>query len=214
MRIRLITLGVLLLASCSSGDDGPEAPVVGQLPSVRATVQTSGRDIPVSVTAVLCEDSFDASCQYQGVSSNGEVTFDSLAPGRYYVQLSNVAPNCSLASEWIVGVPVQDTTVTVGFAILCRGPGTARVSAVTSGTNPDLSYSVLHDTECDDYYFPCNRQVLLAGGTVEFSTSPGAQTFRLEGVASNCAVVAPGNPASVVVVEDGVVELRYEVACQ
>jgi hypothetical protein len=205
---------MLMLASCDGTDDDPEDPDARELPSIVATVQTSGREIDYGVSVFLCGDSNIANCQAQFVPANGEATFPSLAPGNYSMFLRDLAENCSLTGEWLRSVPVQDSNVTVGFTILCRGPGTVRVSAVTSGTNQDRSYQVLHSRDCDDYYFPCSRKALLEPGTVEFVTWPGTQAFLLEDVAGNCAVVAPGNPATVTAIADEIVALRFEVACQ
>jgi hypothetical protein len=214
MRLQLITLGILLLASCSGGDDGPDAPSAGELPSIRASVQFAGRDIDRDVTVLLCGDANSASCQAQAVSSNGEATFPSLAPGGYYMFLRDVARNCSVTGEWFLSVPVQDSSVTVGFAIQCRGPGTVRVSAVTSGTNLDTIYDISLGVNCDDYYSICDTKAVASNGSVDFRVSAGQHTFTLYGVAGNCTVITPGIWAAVTAIEDEVVELRYEVACQ
>jgi hypothetical protein len=214
MRTRLLTLGVLLLASCSSGDDGPVDPGADELPSIRATVQRSGRDIDDYVTVILCAGASSYSCQAQTVSPNGEATFPSLAPGSYDMFLRDVAPNCSVTGEWFQSVAVQDSNVSVGFSIQCRGPGTVRVSAVTSGTNLDATYDVSVGENCDDYYSYCNTLPLAATGSVDFLVPAGQQTFTLFGVADNCTVITPGSRAEVTAIEDEVVALRYEVACQ
>lgn len=216
MLARLLSLGlVLLVAACSSAEDGPDDPDGPALPGIRATVQSSGRALPESVGVLVCVDSSDAVCQSQSVSANGEVTFSSLEPGDYYVRLENLAENCSLLGEWLLPVALQDSTVTVGFELQCRGPGTVRVSAVTSGPNQPAVYGVRRDTSCDVYYdYRCEGSPLTSSGSVDFTSFPGPETFVLEGVTDNCAVIAPGNPATVTVVEDGIVELRFEVACQ
>jgi hypothetical protein len=213
MRSRLITLGVLLLASCSSGDDGPDTPSPGDLPSIRASVQFSGRDIDRDVTVILCGGADGDSCQAQAVSSNGEARFPSLAPGSCNMFLRDVAPHCSVTGDWILTVPVQDSNVDVGFAIQCRGPGTVRVSAVTSGTNPDNTYDVTRGVSCDDYYAICDTKAVASNGSVDFLVPAGQHIFTLNGVADNCTVVTPGDWAQVTAIEDEVVELRYEVAC-
>ncbi len=215
MSVRPLALGlVLLLVACSSTEDGPDDPAGPELPGIRATVQTSGRELPQSVGVLVCVDASEAVCQYQSVATNGEVTFPSLAPGDYYVQLNNLDANCSLVGEWIHFVALQDSTVTVGFAIQCRGRGTVRVSTVTSGSNAPTTFEVVHQADCYDYYSTCERKTVASTGSVDFLAFPGSRTFLLEGVADNCAVAAPGNPATVEAIEDGVATLRFEVACQ
>lgn len=217
MTARPVALAVaLLIAACSSADD-PDDPGDAELPSLRATVQMSGRERDASVTVVACEDSPEPACQWQVVLPDGEVTFSSLAPGDYLVFLYDVASNCALVGdEWILGVRLQDSTVTVGFDIQCQGPGTVRVSAVTSGTNLPPAYEVLREDGCDDYYHPCDRKGISSSGSVsaDFVAFPGSQTFRLTDLPDNCDVIAPGNPATVTAIEDSVAELRFEVACQ
>jgi hypothetical protein len=214
MRLQLIILGVLLLPACSSGGDGPVDPGDRELPSILATVQASGRARDDSVTVYLCGDTSAASCRWRTASTHGEIAFPSIEPGDYHMYLRDVAENCSVTGEWFMRVPVQDSSVHVGFTLQCRGPGTVRVSVVTSGTNQDASFSVMRSASCDDYYFPCSRYTLLPPNAVEVTTWPGTQGFLLEGVADNCAVVTPGNPATVMAIEEEVVELRFEVACQ
>lgn len=200
----------------SPGDTATATFVVtcGDLPNIRATVQTSGRQIDDSVQIAVCDDSYNATCRYRTVSSNGEVTFPGLAPGYYFVSLSDLAGNCQSRGPQDSMVQVQGSDLTVNFTIECQGDGLVRISAVTSGTNPDLSYRVVHDTGCDGWYYACPERSLSSPGSAEFGATAGIQTFWLQDVASNCAVVAPSNPAAVTVVEGGVVELRFEVACQ
>jgi hypothetical protein len=214
MRPHLIPLAMSLLMACSGASDGADDPSDDPLPEILATVETSGRDQDDSVTVVFCRGSSDYSCQLRDASANGDVTFSSLEPGDYSLFLQGVSENCSVTGDWFVTVQLRDTNASVGFAIHCRGPGTVRVSAVTSGTNQDASYTVLGPSACDDYYVPCDRRPLSASGTVQFDASPGARTFLLEDVAGNCAVAAPGTLATVMVKESEVVELRYEVACE
>jgi hypothetical protein len=215
MRVRLLTLGILvvLFTACGSSEDGPE-PDGPELPGIRAAVQTSGSERDPYVTVLVCVDTPDATCQSEVVSPNGEVTFSSLAPGNYYAFLRDLNENCSLLGDWLLRVPLRDSIVTVGFDIQCQGPGTVRVSAVTTGTNQPTGYRVFRQTTCDDYYVTCDRKSLASSGSVAFTAFPGSRTFLLEDVAANCAVVSPANPATVAVIEDGVVELRFEVACQ
>jgi hypothetical protein len=109
---------------------------------------------------------------------------------------------------------VDQSAVVVGFVLECRATATVRVSVVTTGTNRDPEYWLVHQIGCDDYYYTCPGQPLPAQGSVEFITLTGPETFRLEDVANNCIVVAPGNPATITATEDVIAELRFEVACQ
>jgi hypothetical protein len=181
------------------------------MPAVRVTVSATGRDIDPDLPAEVCSTSYYGPCFYQSTSSSDVITFPFLPPDDYFVHLYGLAENCTYAGPSSYTVTVLGSTVTVAFAVTCRAFGTVRVSTVTSGTNQDTAYRIVRQSGCTNY--TCAWQLITSSGSVEFRAAPGRQTFLLEDVASNCAVTTT-NPASVMAIEDGVVDLRFEVACQ
>jgi hypothetical protein len=200
----------------SAGDTATVAFAVTcrELPSIRATVQTTGSLIDDAMTIRVCDWSYYGTCQSQTVPSNGAITFPRMSPGRYSVSISDVADNCASTGRSWVEVEVQGSDVVVAFEITCQAFATVRVSVATTGTNQDLAYRVVHETWCDNWYYVCPEQGLPSPGSVDFRTLPGMQTFRLVDVADNCTVVAPGNPATVTALEAATVDVRFEVVCQ
>jgi hypothetical protein len=202
----------------SAGDTVDAAfPVAcNERPSINVIVRTAGRELVDSAYLYICSlDYYASGCRYGTVSSNGSLRFPGIDPGGYAVGLNTyrLPENCSLTGSPYREVEVLGTTVTVEFAITCRAFGTVRVSTVTSGTNPDASYEVVRPSGCDDYYVLCDVRSVPASGSVDFRAAPGPQSFLLRDVASNCAVRG-ANPAEVEAIEDGLVELRFEVDCR
>jgi hypothetical protein len=205
----------------SAGDTATAAFPVAcrERPGILVAVRTSGRNLVDSVRVWLCSSDYYSTfaCRYQTAASNDTVRFSGIDAGNYNVGLYplGVSDNCAITGG--AGgrdVVVQGSTVTVDFEVICRALGTVRVSTVTSGTGQDASYQVVRPSGCDDYYVLCDRRTITASGSVDFRVVPGPQSFLLADVANNCAVVAPGNPATVTAAEDALVELRYEVVCQ
>ncbi len=93
----------------------------------------------------------------------------------------------------MVVTTTASSTTNVTFQVTCTALPVVRVTAPTSGTNRDASYSVVNETTCD-YYYGCDQKVLPATGTVEFKVATGSYVFRLIDIASNCTVNG-NNPA-------------------
>lgn len=204
----------------SAGDTATAAfPVTcRERPSINVTIRTSGRDIVDSVGVYICSRDYYSNfgCQSRTASSNGAVAFAGIDPGPYGVHLQTyrLPENCAPTGESSRDVEVQGSAVFVDFAITCQAFGTVRVSTVTSGTNQDASYEVVRPSGCDDYYYVlCDRKLITASGSVDYRTASGTQSFQLTDVSSNCAPTT-ANPATVTVVEDAIVDLRFEVICR
>jgi hypothetical protein len=185
------------------------------VPGVRVTIRTTGRDVDTGFRIDACSsDWYGPPCEYRYTTSNDVVTLPNLQPGTYEISLRELAENCGLNGPSSQMVVVTGGIVEVAFDVTCRAYGTVRVSAVTTGTNQDLSYMVVRPAGCDDWYYACEQGVLTTSGSVDFRAAPVPQSFELRDVAPNCTVTAPSNPAVVTAIEDGVVELRFEVACR
>jgi hypothetical protein len=185
------------------------------LPGFRVTIRTTGREIDPSYRLAVCGvDYYSGGCQMWTTSPNEVVAVSGLDPGQYTVQLWQLAENCTITGPSWQSFELLGGVVEVAFDVTCRAYGTVRVSAVTTGTEQDLSYELVQPAHCDDYYYICVRRMLTASNSLEIRLPAGTQTFQLKDVAANCVVTAPSNPASALVPEDAVVELRFEVACQ
>jgi hypothetical protein len=183
---------------------------------IRATVRVTGRDIDAAIGVSACMGSilYERSCNSRTTEPGVSTTFLNLPSGNYRVSVFDLAPNCAPAGPSGYDVQVQNTIVDVTFDVHCQAPGTVRVTAVTTGANQDASYLVTYPTGCDDWYYDCEFNGLPASGSVDYRLLPGVHSFTLSDVATNCVVLPPGNPRSVTAIEDAVVELRFEVACQ
>jgi hypothetical protein len=183
---------------------------------IRATVRVAGRDLDTGLAVRICAPGFGVpDCSVQYAAPGVPTTFLNLPSNSYSVSVLDLAPNCALVGPDTYNVQVQNSIVEVGFDVQCQAPGTVRVSVVTTGTKQDTDYWVLYPTGCDGwYYYECEQNTLTTAGSVDFRVLPGVRSFTLGDVASNCVVLPPGNPRSVTAIEDAVVELRFEVACQ
>jgi hypothetical protein len=186
-------------------------------PGVLVNVRTEGRDLAESVDVTLCPSDYYSTlpCRSRTAPSNGRVGFSGIDAGNYlvYVNTYYLPDNCSPGDGASRDIVVAGSTVTVDFLITCRALGTVRISTVTTGTNQDASYQVVRPSGCDDYYVICERRTIPASGSLEFRLAPITQTFLLQDVALNCAVTT-ANPASVQGIEDGVVDVRFDIICR
>lgn len=162
--------------------------------TIRAAIETSGPTATGPHTVYL----YDWDCYYcppvdsrvTDASGNGTVEFTPRS-GNYYLSIS-LAQGCS-ASEGGDDYPLVVTTGAVlerQFDVTC-GPPLLRVTAPTTGTNPDTEYTVtlwyFDWWTYDSIAFPLGT--LAAGGTLT-AEAPFADWFTVElgGVAANCTV--------------------------
>lgn len=140
-------------------------------------------------------------------------------PGTYDIELRDIASNCAVSGANPVTVNAMvGATSNVSFPVTCAAlpppppPGIIRISAPTSGTNLDLGYEVINETNCD-YYYGCTSVPLGATGYVEFTLAPGTYSFRLQGIANNCQVMV-SNPSAIQVASGFVTEFTFPVLCR
>jgi hypothetical protein len=178
--------------------------------TIRVSTPTTGVDKDPSYLVGVSNCFGGFACPQEYVQAGGTVEFLVIS-GTHTVQLIDVASNCTVSGANPVEVTTTAPSSTdVTFQVTCTALPVVRVTAPTSGTNPDASYSVVNETTCD-YYYSCDQKVLPATGTVEFKVPVGSYVFRLIDIASNCAVTGL-NPATVHVVT-GTTDLVFPVTC-
>jgi hypothetical protein len=127
-----------------------------------------------------------------------------LGPGPHSVQLSGVAPQCTVAPGTTLQVEVPPAgTFHADFKILCPG-ALVRVTTSTDGLDIDNDYRVIVD-ESD--------QGGIAPNSIRLTrVAPGRRTIALAGLNQNCKVT--GSASLVVEVADGaVVPVEFAVVC-
>jgi len=178
---------------------------------IHVSVPTTGPDQDQNYLVGVSDCSASLPCAQMYVQAGGTIEV-LVPPGTHTVQLTDVASNCTVSGANPVVVTTTTSSVTdVTFQVTCTALPTVRVTAPTSGTNRDASYSVVNESTCD-YYYGCWQQSLPATGIVQFKVTPGSYVFRLIDIASNCTVTGP-NPVTVHPVT-GVTDLVFPVTCQ
>lgn len=136
--------------------------------------------------------------------------------GGYYVGLELSSAPCSVTAGQ--GTMVEITAGSeqeVHFDVAC-GPPTIRVTAPTTGTNPDTEYTVTlwYNKYWGDPDVPIELGVLAANGTLTAEAPfSGYSWVSLGGVADNCTVQAP-NPTDLFYLRRGVThDVIFPVTC-
>ena len=147
----------------------------------------------------------------QSLAINGSVTVGSLSVGSHSVQLSGVAPTCTVAGSNPRAVTITaGQTATVAFTITCATPppgtGSANITAATTGSplDPD-GYTVTVQGS--------TAQSLGVNGSVTVgSLSLGPHSVQLSGVAPNCTV-AGSNPRTVTIAAGQPATVGFSITC-
>jgi len=180
--------------------------------TIRVSATTTGPDADQYYRAEVGADCPLGPCNVQYFVAGTTATIE-VPAGTYPVRLTDIASNCSVSGSNPVSVTASaGSTANVAFQVTCTALPVVRVTAPTSGTNPDASYTVVNETTCD-YYYGCDQKALPAAGAVEFKVATGSYVFRLSAIASNCTVTGP-NPRTVNVAASGTTELVFPVTCQ
>jgi hypothetical protein len=144
----------------------------------------------------------------QPIGAQATVTVDRLADGQHSVELSGVAPNCSVEGENPRMVSVASTaTATVTFTITCgAGTGGVRVVTATSGpgSDPDGFIVLLDGTD--------RGPIGLSAATTLSGIPAGSHTVGLAGLAANCQA-AGENPRAVTVAGGATTDVSFAVTC-
>jgi hypothetical protein len=184
--------------------------------TVRVTMSATGSEIPASFTLYV----YEASCPYPyycdfdtyPIATNG-VTSVVLPSDAYRLELG-VGSTCMWKPEFFTTVVLPIGAMTdLEFTTSCEPP-LIRVTAPTTGTNPDTEYVVA--LWRFDYYYGAYRTelgTLAAGGTLETSINPDYVWLELEGVAANCTVGVTNPTAASYLTWGGILEVSFPVTC-
>jgi uncharacterized protein YjdB len=159
-----------------------------QTGSVRVTTATTGANLDPDGYLV----SLSGTNSQYSIGVNASFTFPRLLPGNYIVTLGSLAANCSISGPASKTVTVVGgVTTDVGFAVTCAPFAAIRVTATTTGVDPDP----------DGYFVTANNTgpsgsrsgaVAPNGAVVLDSLNQDTYSVTLSGVAGNCTVSGPG----------------------
>jgi hypothetical protein len=191
-----IILGGLLQAGCS--DAGP---------SENSTSLPDGLLMIVTSTAGGNPDTDGYLLQVDDLEpiplSPSDTSELRLGPGPHSVQLSGVAPQCTVSPGTTLEVEVQPAgTLHAGFEILCPG-ALVRITTNTTGLDLDTDYRVVVDQ--------ADQGGLAANSTRLTQVAPGRRTIALAGLKQTCKVT--GSDSLVEVADGAVVPVEFAVVC-
>ncbi len=141
------------------------------------------------------------------IGANDSVAFANRAVDTYSVELTEVAPNCTVDGDNPRPIQViADTLTGTTFEIDCIATaGVLQVVTATSGENPDDGYTLAVDD--------LGEGVIGANDTARTADlQTGEHTVRLGDIALNCRLV--GDPERTVLVpSEDTIETKYEIVC-
>jgi len=141
----------------------------------------------------------------QRVLLNDTIVVGRIRAGAVSVGLGDIALNCLSTTQNPKSVPVtRGDTTDVRFDVSCASPGTVRVTAPTTGQDPDSSYLLVVDGGTP---IP-----LASGGQVSLDLAPGNRSLELKDIARNCAVNG-SNPVVVNVTAGVTTDVTFDVTC-
>lgn len=213
---------------CSVAGDNPRTVTVsaGTVTSTRFEVtcaQKGAIEVTVSTTGVNPDpDGYLVTVnglETKFIGPSGSVTFSDVTAGEQTVELTGLAPNCSVG-----GVNPQTVTVTAGetartaFLVACTGTsggsGGISVSASTRGVNLDPDgYTVV--VRGDALGGRVVTQAIGSNATVVIpGLAPGDYELRLSDLAPNCLWVPSINAVQVATVSAGsTAQVTFDVTC-
>ena len=139
------------------------------------------------------------------VLPNDTLVVGRVRPGAVSVALGDIALNCLSTTQNPKSAPVtRGDTTDFRFDVTCTTPGTVRVTAPTTGQDPDSSYLVIVDGGTP---FP-----LASTGQLSLDLAPGSRSIELSDIARNCTVNG-SNPVVVNVTGGVTTDVPFDVAC-
>lgn len=228
MRAHLITLGILLLAACSGGDDdGPTGPggtsevtlVGGQVvcdscESVRIVLAgpgIAGVRSATLITSDVARTTLPARITIDRESGDSgdrlvlTVYFDQGVPeGQFDLWLDPPS----------AGDPARVVPAALRVTRARPGPGTVgtvRVYVAVSGVDRDFGYTLRTVAGCEPA--ACEPLSVEAFTGASRALLPGTYTFRLEDVGDNCTVSGSPNPTTLELQRGVSVALSYRLSC-
>lgn len=182
---------------------------------VRISVEITGYQPTAAYQVVEGSDCYYGPCErYALTGTGGEFV---VSEGPHALRLEGVDLYlCRLTSPGTAAVTaVSGTTVDAIYRLSCLPPAVARVSVTVSGTNPDASFVVQDDLNCDFYYGTgCPQRITSAGAALAYDLSYGSGQWTLLDVAPNCRITS-ANPLAVSNIPAGTsTDVRFTVACE
>ena len=190
--------------------------------TLRMHVASSGAEIPTSYTLHVsrrfdCDDYYGCNLEFLDefpVAADG-ITSIPLPSDEYRVELL-VGTTCRRQSDYYTNADLPlGGTVDRQFEVVCGRP-LLRVTAPTTGTNPDTQYLVTLWIDYGWYgVYAEGLGTLVAGETKEARVTPDGYGYYVElgGIAANCTVTAPNPSAPFSLNWGDVREVTFPVAC-
>jgi hypothetical protein len=139
----------------------------------------------------------------------------SLPPGEHTVELTDVAPNCTVSGSPRAVVNLsRGATTELTFAVSCVArPRTGLdITVVTTGPDPDDAYSLVICVAADFYcYDTVFSSLIPATTTLQLDLPPKSYSVGLNDVADNCTPRWTGRPT---VTAGEVAVVRVDVTCR
>jgi hypothetical protein len=176
---------------------------VSRYGDLRVITTTTGPADPDGYVLVL--DQLGQPSLSRHVSANDTILVTNLVVGSYGARLTDVAGNCAIPG-WqppVVTIASRDTA-TLRFAVECAPPAVLRVSAPTTGSNPDPAYLARVDRTAEF--------VLDPQSTLSLDLLPGDHSIALDDIAPNC-VVGGANPRVVTLSAAAATDVVFPVIC-
>jgi hypothetical protein len=145
--------------------------------AIEVTVSTTGVDLDPDGYLVTVNGS-----RSQSIGVNASVTFTEVTAAEQTVELTGLAPNCSVGggNPRSLTVPAGETARTA-FAVTCTGTtGSISVTTSTTGVNPDPDGYTVVISRVGGSPIGANATVVIPG------LGPGEYEVTLSGLASNC----------------------------
>ncbi len=172
---------ICLLAAFAAGCGADDEPG-----SIHVTVTTTGTSLDADGYSVTVAD------KAQDVTANGETTLADFTPGRYTIELSKVAANCTVTSSNPVTVELgSGADATAAFVVECAIPGVVRVRATTTGWDYDKDGYLIEVEGAD-----ARQRVTANGITNLISSQGGTLAVTVTDISPDC-IADPHNAASV-----------------
>jgi hypothetical protein len=174
--------------------------------AVEVMASTTGADIDPAGYLVTVDGS-----QSQSIGVDGSVTFSDVTAGEHLVELTGLAPNCSVGGDnpRTLTVPAGGTAQTA-FAVTCTGTtGSISVSTSTTGVDPDPDGYLVEISGVG------TLRTIGANATVVVpDLAPGDYDLTLSGLASNCSWTPSVGAFKVATVSVGTMTpVTFDVTC-
>jgi Tol biopolymer transport system component len=209
MRLRVpralfLVLALAFVLGACGGDEPPSGPNPNpQTGLIQVSTATTGADLdPDGYSAAMDGNSG------RSIGLNGVITFTDVATGQHQVELTGLAPNCSVSGTNPVDVTVTDNaTAQAAFAVTCVATsGSINITTVTTGSFLDQNGYIVIVPGLPTQSIGANDSVLIP------NLPARDHVIELSDVAPNCPV-SGANPLTVRVVGGDTVLAAFDLVC-